>query len=170
MAEYIERSGPWYDPAAWECVADVCKAIKNAPAADVVPTVRCSRREDKRARQIFIRVYGTEQGPREMPVLVVRLKEGDQDHAYQQTLRRKTPQEIAEAIERAAQILLDEHKDVAPMVHGRWVRPHWRNDVHCMDCSKCGKEAQHGLYRGVEKYYYLCPNCGAKMDLEEVSG
>ena len=37
MAEYVERGGAWFDPASWECVADACKAIKEAPAADVVP-------------------------------------------------------------------------------------------------------------------------------------
>lgn len=54
--------------------------------------------------------------------------------------------------------------DVVPVVHGRWVRPHWRNSIHCMDCSECGGEAHHRDYRGVEKYYSMCPHCGAKMD------
>ena len=54
--------------------------------------------------------------------------------------------------------------DVAPVVHGRWVRPHWRNDVHCMDCSECCGEAHHQEFHGVEKYYSMCPHCGARMD------
>lgn len=37
--EYIERNGDWYDPISWECIADACKAIKTAPAADVAPVV-----------------------------------------------------------------------------------------------------------------------------------
>lgn len=37
--EYIERNGDWYDPTSWECIADACKAIKTAPAADVAPVV-----------------------------------------------------------------------------------------------------------------------------------
>ena len=48
--------------------------------------------------------------------------------------------------------------DVAPVRHGRWVYPigmAW-NYV----CSECGKSI------GVIKHKY-CPNCGAKMDLEE---
>lgn len=46
---------------------------------------------------------------------------------------------------------------------GKWVKPHWRNSTCCMVCSVCNSEAQHGDFRGVEKYYHYCPNCGAKM-------
>lgn len=50
--------------------------------------------------------------------------------------------------------------DVAPVVHGRW---------NSMDgyktrkvCSECGWDVpEYG------KFYSYCPNCGAKMDLEE---
>lgn len=54
--------------------------------------------------------------------------------------------------------------------HGRWVRPHWRNSVSCADCSECGAEAHHAEYRGVQKYYRWCPNCGARMDKENETG
>lgn len=57
--------------------------------------------------------------------------------------------------------------DVAPVRHGRWIRPHWKNSVSCADCSECGAEAHHAEYRGVQKYYKICPNCGAKMDRKE---
>lgn len=57
--------------------------------------------------------------------------------------------------------------DVAPVVHGKWEHPHWHNSTHCMNCSVCKQEAQHGEFRGVEKFYPICPNCGAKMDLED---
>lgn len=53
--------------------------------------------------------------------------------------------------------------DVQPVVIGQWVRPHYRNSVHCYNCSKCGAEAQHMEFRGVLKYYNKCPNCGADM-------
>lgn len=56
--------------------------------------------------------------------------------------------------------------DVAPVRHGRWIRPHWRNSVSAADCSECGAEAQHIEYRGVQKYYKNCPSCGARMDKE----
>ena len=54
---------------------------------------------------------------------------------------------------------------VAPVVHGRWIRPHWRNNNYCCDCSECGGEAMHRDYQWNKKGVYpICPNCGAKMD------
>ena len=47
--------------------------------------------------------------------------------------------------------------DVAPVVHGRW-------ECGC-PCSVCGD--RHGTYNSRHiPYYNYCPNCGAKMDLE----
>lgn len=55
--------------------------------------------------------------------------------------------------------------DVAPVVHGRWIRPHWRNSNYCCDCSECGGEAMHRDYQWNKNGIYpICPNCGAKMD------
>lgn len=55
--------------------------------------------------------------------------------------------------------------DVAPVVHARWVRPHWRNSNYCCDCSECGGEAMHRDYQWNKNGIYpICPNCGAKMD------
>lgn len=55
--------------------------------------------------------------------------------------------------------------DVVPVVHGEWVRPHWRNSNFCYDCSVCGNEVMHQEYRWRdEKIYPICPWCGAKMD------
>ena len=55
--------------------------------------------------------------------------------------------------------------DVAPVVRAEWVNPHWRNSDYCYDCSNCGGEAMHRVYRWRdEKIYPICPNCGAKMD------
>lgn len=56
--------------------------------------------------------------------------------------------------------------DVVEVKHGKWIKPHWHNSIHCMNCSICGGEAQHVEFRGVAKYYSRCPHCGAKMDLE----
>lgn len=55
--------------------------------------------------------------------------------------------------------------DVAPVVHGRWIRPHWKNSNYCCDCSECGGEAMHREYQWNKNGVYpICPNCGAKMD------
>lgn len=55
-------------------------------------------------------------------------------------------------------------KDWVPVVHGDWVRPHWRNSNFCYDCSVCGNEVMHQEYRWRDKKIYLiCPWCGAKM-------
>lgn len=54
--------------------------------------------------------------------------------------------------------------DVAPVVHGKWVHPHWKNSDFCYDCSVCGSEAMHQEYRWRDKKIYpICPWCGAKM-------
>lgn len=55
--------------------------------------------------------------------------------------------------------------DVAPVIHGRWLRPHWKNNNYCCDCSECGGEAMHRDYQWNKNGIYpICPNCGAKMD------
>lgn len=55
--------------------------------------------------------------------------------------------------------------DVAPVVHGRWVScfEDWRKQIEGDKCSECGFE-HYGT--NIRNYNY-CPNCGAKMDLEE---
>lgn len=55
--------------------------------------------------------------------------------------------------------------DVAPVVHGRWVTPHWHNGGYCYNCSECGGEAMHREYQWARNGIYpICPNCGAIMD------
>lgn len=55
--------------------------------------------------------------------------------------------------------------DVVPVVHGEWIRPHWKSSDYCCDCSECGGEAMHREYQWNKKGIYpICPNCGAKMD------
>ena len=56
--------------------------------------------------------------------------------------------------------------DVAPVVHGRWLGAPLCGNDNCR-CSECGSwHNVHANLRGeiIQKY---CPNCGAKMDLEE---
>lgn len=55
--------------------------------------------------------------------------------------------------------------DVAPIVYGQWIRPHWKNSNYCCDCSECGGEAMHREYQWHKNGIYpICPHCGAKMD------
>ena len=55
--------------------------------------------------------------------------------------------------------------DVAPVVHGRWINAYPDIEPNPMFmygiCSECGFE------QGISKYLNYCPNCGAKMDLED---
>ena len=61
--------------------------------------------------------------------------------------------------------------EAEPVKHGRWTENHHvsfedmlGNDVHwyTYTCSECGGE--------VMKDFHYCPNCGAKMDLEDDNG
>lgn len=53
--------------------------------------------------------------------------------------------------------------DAAPVRHGRWVpfenKGHWK----FIECSECNT-MYHTCWKA---HYHFCPNCGAKMDLEE---
>ena len=107
--EYIERNGDWYDPTSWECIADACKAIKTAPASDVVPVLHVTPmlryRPEKYERY---EVYGTNENG--------------------ETLYLK-------------RAFVDEKN-------------------YAMYCPACGK-------RLCSRFKSFCPNCGAKMDLED---
>lgn len=56
--------------------------------------------------------------------------------------------------------------DVAPVVHGRWIGAPLCGNDNCR-CSACGSWHNiHANLRGeiMQKY---CPDCGAKMDIED---
>ena len=56
--------------------------------------------------------------------------------------------------------------DVAQVVHGRWV---WDSTNDRYACSRCNKEPSGDCNGGCVCHLSdYCPNCGAKMDLEEV--
>ena len=58
-----------------------------------------------------------------------------------------------EAIEKAPTI------EAEPVRHGRWIKNEWvLNRVTCSECKCYFDSLEADLY---------CPNCGAKMDLEE---
>lgn len=54
--------------------------------------------------------------------------------------------------------------DVAPVVHGEWMR--YRNTLWHY-CSNCLEDALMSKSTGTEVLSDLCPHCGAKMDLED---
>lgn len=53
--------------------------------------------------------------------------------------------------------------DVVPVVHGCFVHdgPRFAGGVDWWHCSSCGR-----LASGIETRFDYCPNCGARMDLE----
>ena len=56
--------------------------------------------------------------------------------------------------------------DVSPVRHGRWVNEQMIvggfAETWACDCSVCGRTQREPLWKP-----NYCPNCGAKMDLEE---
>ena len=55
--------------------------------------------------------------------------------------------------------------DVAPVRHGKWIHTdlaaHWYGKDECNECK------YHEHDRRDLSHFNFCPNCGAKMDLEE---
>lgn len=59
--------------------------------------------------------------------------------------------------------------DAVPVMHGQWVSAHEMMPPeyhHRKQCSMCGRWALQD-YLGREHLSHYCPNCGAKMDLED---
>ena len=54
--------------------------------------------------------------------------------------------------------------DVAPVRHGRWVHEHISEGYAWVMCSEC-EAVIHKIL--INKRLNYCPNCGAKMDLED---
>lgn len=58
--------------------------------------------------------------------------------------------------------------DVAPAVHGRW--EYNAQTIHTQSMMRCSICGWWTLDPSVDGAYHYCPNCGAKMDLEEEHG
>lgn len=89
-------------------------------------------------------------------------------------LAGKAPTRSAyEAVWKSARVLNKiPTSDVAPIVHGKWVHPHWGYSGNfCYNCSVCGTEAMHKEYKWTDKKFYpICPWCGARMYRGENDG
>lgn len=69
---------------------------------------------------------------------------------------RKIPYVVKEELETTIEYMPEE--DVAPVVHGKWVRV----DDNKERCSNC--ETIYCIYSYPYKRNNYCPNCGAKME------
>ena len=50
--------------------------------------------------------------------------------------------------------------DVAPVVHGKWMKEDRGHVEYCAVCDQCGFDWMWSD----REYFKFCPNCGAKMD------
>lgn len=63
--------------------------------------------------------------------------------------------------------------DVAEVKHGKWLN--FYNDFSAAECSECAdmfevspdEEPKKEFFEAFKEFYHYCPNCGAKMDLED---
>ncbi len=62
-------------------------------------------------------------------------------------------------------VLKVEPTDVAPVVHGRWIKEWWHSE-RIRKCSTCNVTQTVNVYEGEIKFIY-CPYCGSKMDGKE---
>lgn len=53
--------------------------------------------------------------------------------------------------------------DVAPVVHGRWIKYPRARYFKCSEC-RCIAPYKKAMVMDGERKYKYCPNCGAKMD------
>lgn len=64
-------------------------------------------------------------------------------------------------------------EDASPVGHAKWIDTY--KNFETAECSSChsqfevtfGGESNGALWDGFKSFYKYCPNCGAKMDLEE---
>ena len=85
---------------------------------------------------------------------------------------RCCPHEFYDSIEQAITdsedgVLCDHLIEVAQVNHGRWIEtPRLYYGAKQYECSICYKDTFWKKHSITEKYPF-CPNCGAKLDLED---
>lgn len=52
--------------------------------------------------------------------------------------------------------------DAEPVRHGKWI---WEEQVY--NCSVCSHKAYGNILECMDGTYKYCPNCGARMEIEE---
>ena len=63
--------------------------------------------------------------------------------------------------------------DVAEVKHGKWLN--FYNDFSTAECSECAEcfevspdeKPKKEFFEAFKEFYHYCPNCGAKMGLED---
>ena len=80
-------------------------------------------------------------------------------------LLNDAPEQVGYSREDAADcIRYMDAADVAPVRHGRWEK-----QSGLYSCSECGMTCPYDVQADIIEYWACnyCPNCGAKMDLED---
>lgn len=78
---------------------------------------------------------------------------------YEAMIHDETLVDVLETINEASIV------DAVEVVHGRWVLEKVGSVKSGYECSVCRKT--RWFYSDVPQAFNYCPNCGAKMDLEE---
>ena len=115
-------------------------------------------------RMISIRIIDDNRVVRR-PVVMVRLKEGALDHAFQVNLRGSKPDEVARDIQHAVQKLLDDHVMPQETAISHWEkREIWVHGPNGNPESVVGTEYRcHKCGKVVYQKEPHCPACGAIM-------
>ena len=96
------------------------------------------------------------------------ISEGIRKYYYKNPPNSSYQEGFDYGLDKAQRVILDAPvANVVEVRHGRWIQPHWKNSNYYCNCSECGREAMHADYQWDKNGIYpICPNCGAKMDVD----